>query len=116
MFYTSHSLGATMAVVVCWSLFVPMACGASYGIAPFITRRGLGVATGLIGAGGERPALPRVPPCLPACRACCQCTAAAAAGRPQGAVLRDAHRTRAILERWSARPDTVPTPACRSNL
>ena len=31
MFYTSHSLGATMAVVVAWSLFVPMGCGASYG-------------------------------------------------------------------------------------
>ncbi|KAI3430842.1 hypothetical protein D9Q98_009253 [Chlorella vulgaris] len=53
MFYVDHSLGATMAVVVMWSLFVPMACGASYGIAPFITRRGLGVATGLIGAGGN---------------------------------------------------------------
>jgi nitrate/nitrite transporter NarK len=51
--YTSASLGLTMMVVVFWSLCVPMACGASYGVAPFITRRGLGVATGLIGAGGE---------------------------------------------------------------
>ncbi|PRW20984.1 nitrate transporter [Chlorella sorokiniana] len=53
MFYTSHSLGATMAVVAFWSIFIPMACGSTYGIAPFITRRGLGVATGLIGAGGN---------------------------------------------------------------
>lgn len=53
MYYVDHSLGLTMMVVVFWSIFVPMACGASYGIAPFITRRGLGVATGLIGAGGN---------------------------------------------------------------
>ena len=31
MFYTSDSLGATMAVVAFWSLFVPMGCGATYG-------------------------------------------------------------------------------------
>jgi NNP family nitrate/nitrite transporter-like MFS transporter len=42
-----------MFVVACWSIFVPMACGASFGVAPFITRRGLGVATGLIGSGGN---------------------------------------------------------------
>jgi nitrate/nitrite transporter NarK len=63
MFYSSHSLGLTMVVVSLWSIFVPMSCGASYGIAPFITRRGLGVATGLIGAGGE---LPWQPPWRPA--------------------------------------------------
>ncbi|GAB4819716.1 hypothetical protein N2152v2_006762 [Parachlorella kessleri] len=51
--YTSGSLGLTMMVVVFWSMTVPMACGATYGVAPFITRRGLGVATGLIGAGGN---------------------------------------------------------------
>lgn len=42
-----------MTVVAFWSIFVPMACGASFGVAPFITRRGLGVATGLIGSGGN---------------------------------------------------------------
>ena len=53
MYVAQHSLGATMVVVVFWSIFVPMACGASFGVAPFITRRGLGVATGLIGSGGN---------------------------------------------------------------
>ena len=53
MFYCDSSLGLTMMVVAFWSIFVPMGCGASYGIAPFITRRGLGVASGLIGAGGN---------------------------------------------------------------
>lgn len=53
MFYTDSSLGLTMMVVALWSIFVPMGCGATYGIAPFITRRGLGVASGLIGAGGN---------------------------------------------------------------
>lgn len=53
MYSAQDSLGATMAIVVMWSLFVPMACGASFGVAPFITRRGLGVATGLIGSGGN---------------------------------------------------------------
>ena len=53
MYYVSSSLTNTMVVVAFWSIFVPAACGATYGIAPFITRRGLGVATGLIGAGGN---------------------------------------------------------------
>ena len=53
MYVTRDSLGSTMAVVVFWSIFVPMACGASFGIAPFITRRGLGVASGFIGCGGN---------------------------------------------------------------
>ena len=41
MYYTDGTLGGTMAVVVCWSLVVPMACGATFGVAPFISRRGL---------------------------------------------------------------------------
>lgn len=53
MYYARESLGGTMAIIVCWSIFVPMACGATFGVAPFITRRGLGVASGLIGAGGN---------------------------------------------------------------
>ena len=53
MYYARDSLGLTMTIVGFWSVFVPMACGASFGVAPFITRRGLGVATGLIGSGGN---------------------------------------------------------------
>lgn len=53
MFYTKDSLGATMAVIIVFSLFVQMAEGAAYGIVPFITRRGLGTASGFIGAGGN---------------------------------------------------------------
>ena len=53
MYAARNSLGSTMTVVAFWSIFVPFACGASFGVAPFITRRGLGVATGLIGSGGN---------------------------------------------------------------
>ena len=53
MYQARNSLGATMGVVVCWAIFVPAACGGTFGIAPFITRRGLGVALGLIGSGGN---------------------------------------------------------------
>ncbi len=42
-----------MAVYVIWSILVPAACGATFGVAPFITRRGLGYAIGFIGAGGN---------------------------------------------------------------
>jgi len=53
MYYTRNSLGLTMMIVSFWSILVPMACGASYGIVPFITKRGLGNASGLVGAGGN---------------------------------------------------------------
>jgi NNP family nitrate/nitrite transporter-like MFS transporter len=53
MYTARDSLGLTMTVVAFWSIFVPMACGASFGVAPFISRRGLGVVTGLIGSGGN---------------------------------------------------------------
>lgn len=53
MYFTRNSLGATMPVVVFFSLFVQMAEGACFGIVPFITRRGLGAASGFVGAGGN---------------------------------------------------------------
>lgn len=53
MYTARDSLGFTMAIVACWSIFVPMACGATFGVVPFITRRGLGAASGFVGAGGN---------------------------------------------------------------
>lgn len=53
LFWTKDSLGATMAIILIFSVWVQMAEGASYGVVPFITKRGLGVASGLIGAGGN---------------------------------------------------------------
>jgi len=53
LFYTQDSLAATIAIIVIFSLFVQMAEGASYGVVPFITKRGLGVASGFVGAGGN---------------------------------------------------------------
>jgi len=42
MFAARHTLGGTMTVIVFWSIFVPMSCGATFGVVPFVTRRGLG--------------------------------------------------------------------------
>jgi MFS transporter, NNP family, nitrate/nitrite transporter len=48
-----NSFPLTMVVIVVFSIFVPMACGATYGIVPFVSRRALGVVCGLVGAGGN---------------------------------------------------------------
>lgn len=53
MYVARNSMGGTIAVIVMWSIFIPVSCGATFGVAPFITRRGLGTATGLIGSGGN---------------------------------------------------------------
>ncbi|KAJ9531505.1 hypothetical protein QJQ45_015034, partial [Haematococcus lacustris] len=53
MGYMDYSLGATVATMVIFSIFCQQACGAHFGIAPFISRRAYGVVSGVIGAGGN---------------------------------------------------------------
>jgi MFS transporter, NNP family, nitrate/nitrite transporter len=48
-----YSLGATIAVMIVFSIFCQQACGLHFGVSPFVSRRAYGVVSGLIGAGGN---------------------------------------------------------------
>ncbi len=48
-----YSLGATIAVMIVFSIFAQQACGLHFGITPFVSRRAYGVVSGLVGAGGN---------------------------------------------------------------
>lgn len=47
------SLGGTMAMAVCMALAVTAASGATFGIVPFVSRRGLGAVNGIVGSGSS---------------------------------------------------------------
>ena len=47
------SLGAATATMVIFSYLVQAACGATYGIVPFISKRSIGTVSGFVGAGGN---------------------------------------------------------------
>lgn len=53
MSYESHHLGRSTATMVIFSFLTQMACGLTFGVTPFVSRRSLGVVSGLVGAGGN---------------------------------------------------------------
>ncbi len=53
LFSLMNNLFSAVIVMLIFSLFVQMACGATYSIVPFINRKKLGVVSGIIGAGGN---------------------------------------------------------------
>lgn len=48
-----YSLSATIIVMLIFSIFCQQACGAHFGIVPFVSRRSYGVVSGIVGAGGN---------------------------------------------------------------
>ena len=53
LFSRAGGLGMAIATLLVFSLFVQMACGATYGVVPFVNDRALGTVAGIVGAGGN---------------------------------------------------------------
>ncbi|KAK6242125.1 Major facilitator superfamily - like 10 [Theobroma cacao] len=47
------SLSASIIVMIIFSVFVQAACGLTFGVVPFVSRRSLGVVSGMTGGGGN---------------------------------------------------------------
>ncbi|KAL3501157.1 hypothetical protein ACH5RR_035606 [Cinchona calisaya] len=47
------SLGASVAVMLVFSVFCQAACGLTFGVVPFVSRRSLGIISGMTGGGGS---------------------------------------------------------------
>ncbi|XP_044492415.1 high affinity nitrate transporter 2.5-like [Mangifera indica] len=48
-----NSLSASIVVLIVFSVFVQTACGLTFGVVPFVSRRSLGVISGMTGGGGN---------------------------------------------------------------
>lgn len=57
IFSQAAVLGAAIATLIMFSLFVQMSEGATYSVVPFINRRALGSVAGIVGAGGNAGAV-----------------------------------------------------------
>lgn len=53
VFSQMSQFALAIAVMLVFSLFVQMACGATFGVVPFINRKALGTVSGIVGAGGN---------------------------------------------------------------
>ncbi|MQM11967.1 hypothetical protein Taro_044879 [Colocasia esculenta] len=57
LFGWASSLRTSVTALVCFSLFVQAASGLTYGVVPFVSRRSLGVISGMTGSGGATGAV-----------------------------------------------------------
>ena len=51
--FQTKNLGSATATMVIFSYLMQAACGATYGVVPFISKRSLGTVSGFVGAGGN---------------------------------------------------------------